>query len=57
VLLVERGSHMDGEYRIASVRPGTVRIPSPDAHPDAARVTVESSRSAPLGESGRTVCR
>ena len=27
VLLIERGSHLDGEYRIASVRPGTVRIP------------------------------
>jgi NADPH:quinone reductase-like Zn-dependent oxidoreductase len=27
VLLIERGSHMDGEYRAASVRPGTVRIP------------------------------
>ena len=27
VLLIERGSHMDGEYRITSVRPGTVRIP------------------------------
>ena len=27
VLLIERGSHMDGEYRATSVRPGTVRIP------------------------------
>ena len=27
VLLVERGSHLDGEYRATSIRPGTVRIP------------------------------
>jgi type IV secretion system protein VirB10 len=27
VLLIERGSHIDGEYRTTSVRPGTVRIP------------------------------
>jgi type IV secretion system protein VirB10 len=27
VLLIERGSHLDGEYRATSVRAGTVRIP------------------------------
>jgi type IV secretion system protein VirB10 len=27
VLLIERGSHLDGEYRSTAVRPGTVRIP------------------------------
>ncbi len=55
VLLIERGSHMDGEYRIASVRPGTVRIPVLWARirtPNAVTVDIESPGTGPLGESG-----
>ena len=55
VLLVERGSHMDGEYRIASVRPGTVRIPvlwTRIRTPNAVTVDIESPGTGPLGESG-----
>jgi type IV secretion system protein VirB10 len=55
VLLVERGSHMDGEYRIASVRPGTVRIPvlwTRIRTPNGVTVDVESPGTGPLGESG-----
>jgi type IV secretion system protein VirB10 len=55
VLLVERGSHMDGEYRIAAVRPGTVRIPvlwTRIRTPNGVTVDVESPGSGPLGESG-----
>ncbi len=55
VLLVERGSHMDGEYRIASVRPGTVRIPvlwTRIRTPNGVTVDTESPGTGPLGESG-----
>ena len=55
VLLVERGSHMDGEYRIASVRPGTVRIPvlwTRIRTPSGVTVDIESPGTGPLGESG-----
>lgn len=55
VLLVERGSHMDGEYRIASVRPGTVRIPvlwTRIRTPLGVTVDIESPGTGPLGESG-----
>ena len=55
VLLVERGSHMDGEYRIASVRPGTVRIPvvwTRIRTPNGVTVNIESPGTGPLGESG-----
>ena len=55
VLLVERGSHMDGEYRIASVRPGTVRIPvlwTRIRTPNGVTVDVESPGTGQLGESG-----
>jgi len=55
VLLVERGSHMDGEYRIASVRPGTVRIPvlwTRIRTPNGVTVDVDSPGTGPLGESG-----
>jgi len=27
VVLAERGSHLDGEYRVVQVRPGVTRIP------------------------------
>jgi type IV secretion system protein VirB10 len=55
VLLIERGSHLDGEYRIASVRPGTVRIPilwSRLRTPQGVTVDIESPGTGPLGESG-----
>jgi type IV secretion system protein VirB10 len=55
VLLIERGSHLDGEYRIASVRPGTVRIPvlwTRLRTPLGVTVDIESPGTGPLGESG-----
>jgi type IV secretion system protein VirB10 len=55
VLLIERGSHMDGEYRIASVRPGMVRIPvlwTRIRSPLGVTVDIESPGTGPLGESG-----
>ncbi|MDL2338811.1 MAG: type IV secretion system protein VirB10 [Pseudomonadota bacterium] len=55
VLLVERGSHMDGEYRIASVRPGTVRIPvlwTRIRTPNGVTVDIDSPGTGQLGESG-----
>jgi len=55
VLLIERGSHLDGEYRIASVRPGTVRIPvlwTRIRTPLGVTVDLDSPGSGQLGESG-----
>ena len=55
VLLIERGSHLDGEYRIASVRPGMVRIPvlwTRIRTPHGVTVDIESPGTGPLGESG-----
>ena len=55
VLLIERGSHLDGEYRIASVRPGTVRIPvlwTRIRTPNGVTVDVESPGTGQLGQSG-----
>jgi type IV secretion system protein VirB10 len=55
VLLIERGSHLDGEYRIASVRPGTVRIPVMWTRlrtPHGVTVDFESPGTGQLGESG-----
>jgi len=55
VLLIERGSHLDGEYRIASVRPGTVRIPvlwTRIRTPHGVTVDVDSPGTGRLGESG-----
>jgi type IV secretion system protein VirB10 len=55
VLLIERGSHMDGEYRIASVRPGSVRIPvlwTRIRTPNGVIVDIDSPGTGPLGESG-----
>lgn len=55
VLLVERGSHMDGEYRVTSVRPGTVRIPvlwTRIRTPNGVTVDIDSPGTGPLGESG-----
>ncbi|OGA97738.1 MAG: type IV secretion system protein VirB10, partial [Burkholderiales bacterium RIFCSPHIGHO2_12_FULL_69_20] len=55
VLLIERGSHLDGEYRIASVRPGTVRIPvlwTRIRTPVGVTVDIDSPGTGQLGESG-----
>jgi type IV secretion system protein VirB10 len=55
VLLIERGSHMDGEYRSTSVRPGTVRIPvlwTRIRTPNAVTVDIDSPGTGALGESG-----
>lgn len=55
VLLIERGSHMDGEYRTASVRPGTVRIPvlwTRIRTPHGVTVDIDSPGTGQLGESG-----
>jgi type IV secretion system protein VirB10 len=55
VLLIERGSHLDGEYRVAAVRPGTVRIPvlwTRLRTPQGVTVDIESPGTGQLGESG-----
>jgi type IV secretion system protein VirB10 len=55
VLLIERGSHLDGEYRVTSVRPGTVRIPvlwTRIRTPLGVTVDIESPGTGQLGESG-----
>jgi type IV secretion system protein VirB10 len=55
VLLVERGSHLDGEYRITTVKPGTVRIPllwTRLRTPNGVTVDLDSPGIGPLGESG-----
>jgi type IV secretion system protein VirB10 len=55
VLLVERGSHLDGEYRATSVKPGTVRIPvlwTRLRTPHGVTVDLDSPGTGPLGESG-----
>ena len=55
VLLIERGSHLDGEYRVASVRPGTVRIPvlwTRIRTPQGVTVDIDSPGTGALGESG-----
>lgn len=55
VVLIERASHIDGEYRIASVRPGAVRIPvlwTRIRTPFGVVVDIDSPATGPLGESG-----
>ncbi len=55
VLLVERGSHLDGDYRIASLKPGTVRIPVVWTRlrtPQGVVVDIDSPGTGPLGEAG-----
>jgi type IV secretion system protein VirB10 len=55
VLLIERGSHLDGEYRIASVRSGTVRIPvlwTRIRTPLGVTIDIDSPGTGQLGESG-----
>ena len=55
VLLIERGSHLDGEYRVTTVRPGVVRIPvlwTRLRTPLGVTVEIDSPATGPLGESG-----
>ncbi|WP_246099660.1 type IV secretion system protein VirB10 [Methylibium rhizosphaerae] len=55
VLLVERGSHMDGEYRSVSVRPGMVRLPvmwTRIRTPHGVLVELNSPGTGQLGEAG-----
>jgi type IV secretion system protein VirB10 len=55
VLLIERGSHLDGEYRIESMQPGMVRIPvvwTRIRTPQGVVVDIDSPGTGQLGESG-----
>lgn len=55
VLLIERGSHLDGEYRVTAVRPGIVRIPvlwTRVRTPLGVTVELDSPATGQLGESG-----
>ncbi|KAB2867665.1 MAG: TrbI/VirB10 family protein, partial [Burkholderiaceae bacterium] len=55
VLLIERGSHLDGEYRAASIKAGMVRIPvlwTRIRTPHGITVDVDSPATGQLGESG-----
>lgn len=55
VVLVERGSHLDGEYRMQSVKPGLTRIPVMWTRmllPNGVPVDLESPAVGQLGESG-----
>jgi len=55
VLLVERGSHLDGEYRATTLKPGSVRIPvlwTRLRTPTGISVDLDSPGTGPLGESG-----
>jgi type IV secretion system protein VirB10 len=55
VVLAERGSHLDGEYRIVQVRPGVTRIPvlwTRLRTPNGITVDLDSPGTGQLGESG-----
>ena len=55
VVLAERGSHLDGEYRIVQVRPGLTRIPvlwTRLRTPHGVTVDLDSPATGALGESG-----
>jgi type IV secretion system protein VirB10 len=55
VLLVERGSHLDGEYRVVQVRPGLTRVPvlwTRVRTPTGVSVDLDSPATGALGESG-----
>ena len=57
VVLIERGSHLDGEYRIVQVRPGVTRIPilwTRVRTPHGVTVDLDSPATGPLGDSGIT---
>jgi type IV secretion system protein VirB10 len=54
-VLIDRGSHMDGEYRIVTVRPGVTRIPTIWTRvrtPEGVVADLDSPATGPLGESG-----
>ena len=55
VLLIERGSHLIGEYRVTQVRPGSTRIPALWTRlrtPGGVTIGLDSPATGPLGESG-----
>ena len=55
VVLAERGSHLDGEYRVVQVRPGVTRIPvlwTRLRTPNGVTVELDSPGTGALGESG-----
>ena len=55
VVLAERGSHLDGEYRVVQVRPGVTRIPvlwTRIRMPNGVTVDLDSPATGALGESG-----
>jgi len=55
VLLIERGSHMDGEYRIVQVKPGVTRVPvlwTRLRTPTGVVINLDSPATGALGESG-----
>ena len=55
VVLAERGSHLDGEYRVVQVRPGVTRIPvlwTRLRTPNGVTVDLYSPGTGALGESG-----
>ena len=55
VVLAERGSHLDGEYRVVQVRPGVTRIPvlwTRLRTPNGVTVDLDSPGTGALGESG-----
>jgi len=55
VLLIERGSHLDGEYRVTTARPGMVRIPvlwTRVRTPLGVTIDIDSPATGQLGESG-----
>jgi type IV secretion system protein VirB10 len=55
VLLIERGAHVDGEYKMQSVRPGMVSIPAVWTRlrmPNGVVVDLDSPATGPLGAAG-----
>lgn len=55
VVLAERGSHLDGEYRMVAVKPGMTRIPVMWTRlrtPHGVTVDLDSPATGQLGESG-----
>jgi len=55
VLLIERGSHLIGEYRVTQVRPGSTRVPALWTRlrsPGGVTIDLDSPAIGPLGESG-----
>ena len=55
VVLAERGSHLDGEYRVVQVRPGLTRIPvlwTRIRMPNGVTVDLDSPATGALGEGG-----